>query len=577
MYRFAFIAIALSALAISGCSTTKQAVKPAAETEMRPDLVVHGADYRAAMGHFIDGNLSDVLGNYANAILDYQDALRYYRSPAILDAMAQDYVKIGKSDMAISEARQAVDLSPTDVNYRRTLAQAYLSVFNLDSARVQFAKIVSIDSTQVGDMLILAQLYQKDDPQKAVKLYERVLDLTGPDLPTMMQLVQLYNSTEEFQKSISMIKEMIRVDPGNAKLKEMLARLYLQTGQNTDAVEVLQRLMQEDKKDFQLKALAATAYLRMKDFNHADSLLGTIFTSDSSRADAKFAIGQFYLDEMQRDSVLVPFAEQIFHRLLALYPHDPRSYLMAGLGASYANQDSVAEKYLEKSVDMDSTNQNAWDAIAAFYYQNNEYDKMARAMSRAVQIFPDNFRINLFYGLALNMSGDNKDAVKPLEKAVSLRPTDVNALGTLATVYEALNRYNDADRIYETALKVDSKNSIILNNYAYSLSERGLDLQKALKMAQLAIKLDPNNSAFLDTMGWIYYKLTEYEKAEEYVKKALSVRKPSDGSPATLEEHLGDIYQKLGNEKEAVHHWKRALEVDPKNQSLKEKIEKAKI
>ncbi|MCL5267769.1 MAG: tetratricopeptide repeat protein [Bacteroidetes bacterium] len=577
MYKFAVIALVISTLAIGGCSTTKETLKQGADKTSQPDLIALDPNYRAAMDHFIDGNLNDVVGDYANAILDYQDALRHYRAPAILDAMAHDYVRLGKSEIAIGEARQAVDLSPDNINYRRTLAQAYLSVFNIDSARVQFSKILSIDSTQVGDMLVLAQLYQKDDPKEAAALYERALNLTGPDLPTMMQLVQLYNSTEQYDKSIRVIKEMIQVDPTNMKLKEMLSRLYLQTGKNADAISVLDRLMKEDTSDFNLKALAATAYLRMNDFAHADSLLDTIFTSDSSRADAKFAIGQFYLDEMRRDSAVIPFAEQIFHRLLALYPGDARSYLMAGLGASYANNDSLAEKYLEKSVEIDSTNQNAWEAIAVFYFQHNDFSKMADAMSRAVRIFPDDFRINLFYGLALNRSGDNADAVKPLKEAVSLKPTDMDALSTLALVYESLNRYDDAYRIYETALKVDGKNSLILNNYAYSLSERGLHLHKALEMARLAVDLDPSNSAYLDTMGWVYYKLADYKRAEMYVEKALSMRKPSDGSPATLEEHLGDIYAKMGKEKQAVEHWKKALQLDPGNESIKEKIAKVKI
>jgi len=250
---------------------------------------------------------------------------------------------------------------------------------------------------------------------------------------------------------------------------------------------------------------------------------------------------------------------------------------MAGLGASFTNKDSLAEAFLEKSIALDSTNAGAWQAIGVFYFQNNRFQDMGDMMSRAVRIFPDNFRLNLFYGLALSRAGDNADAISPLEKAVSLQPSSMDALSTLALVYESLHRYNDSDRIYETALKVDSNNALILNNYAYSLSERDLELEKALRMSQEAVKSDPGNSAYLDTMGWIYFKLGDYDKAASYVKKALSLRGPSDGSPATLEEHLGDIYAKMGKQDKAVKHWKKALEQDPKNEDLKEKIQKAKI
>ncbi len=568
----------LSAFVVfAGCAGVNQSANSPEGKAPKSDLIARDQNHRAAMGHFVDGNLNDAEGEFAQAILDYQEALRYYRDPEILDAMAQDYMKLGKSEMAIEQAHEAIALSPRDVRLRRTLAQAFLAEYQVDSARAEYSRIVSIDSTQAEDLIMLGQLCQQSSPAKAAELYEKALELNGPDLPTMMQLVQIYDSMNKFDKSIGILLDMLKVDPANQTIKETLSDLYLQTGKNKEALGILSELMRSHGEDFNLKARAATVYLRMKDFVKADSLIDIIFTSDSSRTQAKFAIAQFYLDEMQHDSEVVPFAEQIFTRLVTMYPGDARSYLLAGLGASYAGKDSVAEVLLNRSISIDSTSQNSWQAIAVLYYQKNDFDKMAKAMSRAVNIFPQDFRINLFYGLALNRAGRNSEAVKPLEKAMSLKPSDMDALSTLALVYEALSRYDDAYRVYETALKIDGKNSLILNNYAYSLSEREIDLQKALKMAQLAVQLDPKNSAYLDTIGWVYFKLGDYENAEAYVKEALSIRtQPGDGSPATLEEHLGDIYAKKGDMKKAVEYWEKALGHNPQSAELKEKIAKAK-
>lgn len=576
MLKFVLIVLCACTIGIMGCSAGSEVGKPEATQTTEPDLIATNPDYRAAMSRFISGNINDVKGEYAQAILDYQEALTYYQDPNIYNAMAEDYIRLGKPNMAISESRNAVQLDPEGINLRRTLAEAYLSDFNVDSARIQYAKILSIDSTQVGDMLVLARLYEQDQPQKAAALYQRALRMMGPDLPTMMQLVRIYNSINQFDKSIAVVEQMLRVDPSNVSLQEMLSDLYLQVGRNAEALKVLNGLMAENKNDYSLKARAATAYLRMKNFTSADSLLDTIFTSDSTRADAKFAIGQFYLNEMREDSTVVPFAQEIFAKLLKLYPNDARSYFMAGLGSSYANDDSIAAVYLKKSISLDSTNSNAWQALGILYYQEKDYTRMADVMSDAVRLFPDEYRVNLFLGLALNQEGKNLEAVAPLEKALSLKPTETDPLSILGQVYEALHRYDDAYRLYETALKLNSKNSLILNNYAYSLSERGIDLEKALKMAKLAVELDPKNSAYLDTMGWVYFKLGNYGKAETFVKKALSEMTNADGSSATLEQHLGDIYEKLGNNEKALEQWKKALRIDPENKNLKEKIEKAK-
>ncbi len=576
MFKTVLIVLCACTIGIMGCSAGSEIGSPPDSAKTQADLLSTDPNYRAAMDHFISGNLEDVKGEYAQAILDYQEALMSYRDPNIYDAMSKDYMRLGKPKMAIDQARTAVSLDPNKIRFIRTLAEAYLSDFNIDSARIQYRKILSMDSTDVGDMLVLARLYEQDQPKKAAELFQRSLTLTGPDLATMMQLVRIYNTTNEYAKSISVVEAMLRMDPSNAALKEMLVDLYMQVGRNGDALNILKAMMAGTKNDYDLMARAATVYLRMKNFSSADSLLDAIFTSDSTRADAKFAIGQFYLNEMQQDSTVVPFAQEIFARLLKLYPDDARSYFMAGLGASYAHEDSAAALYLKKSIALDSSSVNAWQALGILYYQNKEYDRMAAVMSDAVKFFPEDYRINLFLGLALNQEGKNEEAVDPLEKALSLKPTETDALSMLGQVYEALHRYDDAYRLYETALKLDSKNSLILNNFAYSLSERGIDLQKALGMAKRAIELDPKNSAYLDTMGWVYYKLGDYGKAEEFVRRALSERTKADGSPATLEEHLGDIYEKLGDTAKAVEQWRKALQSDPTKTGLKEKIEKAK-
>ncbi|MGC8595983.1 MAG: tetratricopeptide repeat protein [Candidatus Kryptoniota bacterium] len=561
---------------ISGCSAINQSTSRTSYETAKRDLIATDVKYREAMMRFIDGALKDVEGDYASAILDYQDALRFYDDAAIHDAMAQDYIRLNKSDIAVDESQKAVRMAPEVIAYRRTLAQSYLMAFKTDSAIAVYRQILQLDSTSRQDLYVLAQLLQQKNPVEAEALYERILRLNGPDMQTLMQLLRIYNETQQFDRAIHTAKEMLRVDPDNPMLRQMLADVYMETDSYDSALAIIRPLMITHPDDLNLKAKAATIYLRMKNFNAADSLLNLIFTSDSSRADAKFSIAQFYLNEMRADSTVVPFAREIFSKLIKLFPKDPRSYFIAGLGASYAGDDSSAVRFLTKSLSIDSLNSDAWQALGVVYFQTGRFNEMDSTMSRAVKIFPNDFRINLFLGIALNREGKNEEAVSPLEKAVSLNPSNMDALSTLALVYESIHKYDDAYRVYETALKLDSTNALILNNYAYSLSERNLNLEKALSMAKKAIAADPKNSAYLDTIGWIYFKLGDYKKASAYVREALSLRTAADGSPAVLEEHLGDIYMKLGDKKQAIEYWKRALEHNPTNSALKEKIEKLK-
>jgi Tfp pilus assembly protein PilF len=129
------------------------------------------------------------------------------------------------------------------------------------------------------------------------------------------------------------------------------------------------------------------------------------------------------------------------------------------------------------------------------------------------------------------------------------------------------------DSVYERALSIDSSNALVNNNFAYSLSERGIKLDMALKMAKIAIKTEPGNSAYLDTIGWIYFKAGDFNAAIEYIEKAITV----GGEKPDILEHLGDIQFKMGEKDKAKGNWQKALNLDKNNSELKQKIEKGAI
>lgn len=119
-------------------------------------------------------------------------------------------------------------------------------------------------------------------------------------------------------------------------------------------------------------------------------------------------------------------------------------------------------------------------------------------------------------------------------------------------------------------MSIDSTDIMILNNFAYSLAERGIELDRALRMVQRAVDEDPENSSYLDTIGWVYYKLGNYDKAKDFLYKAIE----QDENNATLLNHLGDVYYRLGNTQKANEYWRLSLELDDSNTEIQTKIEK---
>jgi tetratricopeptide (TPR) repeat protein len=191
-------------------------------------------------------------------------------------------------------------------------------------------------------------------------------------------------------------------------------------------------------------------------------------------------------------------------------------------------------------------------------------------LEKALSMVPEDPMANYYLGSVLDQLNRTEEAIPYYKNAIRVRPEWMSALSALAGAYDKLKMYVYSDSLFQQAIQIDSENALMLNNYAYSLSERGLRLEEAMAMAQKALSQAPENGAYLDTVGWIYYQMGDYEKALGYIKKAYDQREDS----AVVIEHLGDVYYRLQMEPEAERSWKEALKLDQDNLELREKLNK---
>ena len=122
---------------------------------------------------------------------------------------------------------------------------------------------------------------------------------------------------------------------------------------------------------------------------------------------------------------------------------------------------------------------------------------------------------------------------------------------------------------YGKAIEVNPDNMLALNNYAYYLSEKGIDLDRAERMSARTVVAEPENVNSLDTYAWIFFKKKNYDMARKYIETAL---KYSEKPSAELNHHAGDIYFMSGDPQKALEYWKEALKLEPENELLKKKV-----
>ena len=179
----------------------------------------------------------------------------------------------------------------------------------------------------------------------------------------------------------------------------------------------------------------------------------------------------------------------------------------------------------------------------------------------------------MFSGIAYTNLGEHDLAITALETGLDLvfdnKPLQENFYFYLASAHEKAKNFNKCDSYFEKALKLNPNNALLINNYAYSLAQRGQNLTKAIELAQKANQLVPLQASFLDTKGWVQYKLKNYSEALEILKVAIDAGGNTSGE---VLDHYGDALFQTGNKTEALIYWKKAKELGVDNPFIDQKI-----
>ncbi len=552
----------LVTIAFIGCASSQKTAPPPA-----------GENRELSLQHFLEGSLLDQKEDYAKAILEYQDALQYDHDPAIYYALAKDYSNLGKHSLAVQMGSEAVRLSPDNRSYHELLGGIFVNAYQFDDARKEFDQVVRIDSGYEEGWQNLAQLTQVKKPLRALEIYQEILNRFGTNWEAYFQMVQIYSSMGKFDKAANALEGMLTLDPGNPEIKKALGDAYLQEDSLKLALKVYNELVETHPDNPDVRAAIARAYLVQQDYNHAAEQFDIVLKKDTLSVEAQLRFEQMFLSFIQKDSAVAPYALKLFKQIQKSYPEDWRPYWFLGAIDNVMRDDSGALENYNKVKSLAAWNPDGWVGVASVYYDRGQFDDAVSVLTEAKKYAPEEFRIHFLLGITLQRQHKTVEAASTLEKAIQLNDKSVDALSALGLVYDELNRHEDSDSMYERALHIDPHNHLVLNNYAYSLAERGIQVERAMNMAKEAVEQQPNNQSYLDTYGWVFFRMGKYEEAEKPIRKAIDLGSTS----AVIHEHLGDIYFKLGDKDKAMEYWEKALKFDATNQSVKDKLQRGSL
>ena len=480
----------------------------------------------------------------------------------------------------------------------------YLLQGNAEKSFKNYKKALEIDQDEhmarMGLASILVGLKGYD---KAIEQYKLVIKKVPTFIRARQSLAALYLQLGRFKDAIEQSIEILKIDPDTASAYLILARSYSYTDNFADAIKSISKFIEIQESSFEGNYLLATFQMASGDIKSTKAALEKAESIDAGRGNMMIANAMLNHIEGNHNT-----AEVYLKKAMEVTPkiHHPMiNILLTNLYLSQEKHKSANESlklsdnfingFRSKNLDLRSDEviekSFAYTNLAIFFYLNKWYDKAIKMSDAALVIHPDNPLTLYVKGKALIDKKDFSRAFVELKKTVEIQPgfisphydlaklyllmgeTD-NSIGeykklaglnpenasvhlSIGHIYSRQGKMDEALIEYKHVVTLAPDSPIGYNELAYQYAESGTNLDEGLEYALKAAELAPKDAAILDTLGWVYFKKENFNKAVESLEMAIASRQNSP----TIRFHLGMAHYKNRNINSALNEFKNSLKI----------------
>ncbi|HNQ59835.1 MAG TPA: tetratricopeptide repeat protein [Bacteroidales bacterium] len=469
----------------------------------------------------------------------------------------------------------AVKLNPNNYWYWKQLLDSYEATGNEETYMKYFALFISRfpdkpeDYRKYLDVLIKNQKYDE-----AISFIDKLISKNIVNEEIIIKKFELLLKKDKKKDAICVLNNYLTKYPCSESIMLVLSNYYFQNKKDKDALSILDDLLNCDTNN-EIASLTLAEYYNKKGKNDkAFKYLLKAFNNPQITVNNKI---QYLLNFYSLDNIKASDTAQILKLvgiISQVHNQEPNSKILAGNIYFVSQYYAEAAKEYEAAIDLKVNNYEVYEKLLLCYAALENNDKLKSLADKVIELYPYQPLPYYFSGFVSFIQKKYTESGELLEKSLKYSGRNSNLTQflyrLLAEVNSNLQDYDKSDYYFELALQSDSSDATLLNNYSYSLAERKKDLEKALKMSEKALSINPKEPSYLDTYGWILYRLGRYDEAIVYLKKA--VEKTDNTNDAVLWEHLGDAYYKIGNIDEALKNWMIASEKEGSSEKLLQKI-----
>ncbi|HEY4326331.1 MAG TPA: tetratricopeptide repeat protein [Mucilaginibacter sp.] len=497
------------------------------------------------------------------------------------DASLYELAMLKKDKNDYNSAQQllerAVTVNQDNEWYWMALADCYEKRNDIGKLENVFNELIRINPDKPDYYFDKANAYfQQGRYDDALKVYEQVEQITGPSDDLLANRQKIYLKQGNVDLAAKQLQQMIDANPAQIKYYLFLAELYNSNNFADKALNVLHTAEKIDGSSSLVHLSLADIYRDKKNYQASFDELKLAFAIPDMLTDQKIKIILGYLPQFP-DPNAKASALELSKILAATHPDDAKALAVYGDMLMQNELLKDAKEAYKKSISLNSQMYEVQEQLVRIELADNDADGAIRDGENALSFFPNQAWMNYLVGIAWQMKKDHNKAISYIKNATSLETQDKELLSqsysSLGDCYHDLKDNKSSDDAYEKALSYNADNVFTLNNYAYYLSLRGEQLEKAARMSKRSNDLQANNASFEDTYAWILFKQKNYAEAKTWIEKALA----DDKNTSSVKlEHYGDIMFYLGNVDAAMENWKKSKANGNNSPVLERKINEKK-
>jgi tetratricopeptide (TPR) repeat protein len=545
----------------------KKAAKPVIPTKSSP------AKYKPVIKHTTQKELSgevfyylfsaEIAAQRGQIVLSaafYAKAAEVTRDPRIAQQATQAAYYARDDKRAIASAKLWNELEPENLDGRQVLAALLVRVGNADAAVKHFEYVLnhSTQSERQRFMLITSLLSKEKDKQTALAVMKKLLATRSNNPDALYAYSQLAFLMGDLTDAATALDKVIQLQPEWTEAYILQSNILVRQGDKARAIEVLRQTVEAQSDNVQLRMFYARNLVDAQQFDEAVKQFKVLSEDEKFEHEARYSLGLLAL-QMNKP---IKAAEH-FSRLLEDKKHVAESEY-------YLAQSFEMQNELDKAIDSYKKvgeNQYRFDAELRIALILAKQGHIKDARLSLQNMSPDSLdkelRIYLTEGEILNTAKLYEEALELYSEALQQLTDNNRLLYARALTAEKLGKLELAVKDLESIVEREPENAQALNALGYTLVDKTKEITRGLNYIKTALKLEPNDAAIHDSLGWAYYRLGQYDDAIKYLR--LAFEKLKDAEVAA---HLGEVLWVAGERAAAQEIWNAALLQKPNDDLL---------